>query len=1703
MAEQLLNEEQENQGQEQVTEMPVEAPESAPETTSPESNANVAPQQYNVSEGVSVRIRPRKGSRIPNSPMMLEEAPTEGGVDLLEEPPVFQYQRNEAAEKEEVDTSISILASEGYTPPRTQQEAEVLKKAANDFVMSKKVGEARRTADMMIANSTTPEETMQAIGVLQRAQQGFVTFNELRHEELKQRYKPSSDVFLRSSDEIAANMRYAQFAQKAQDNLWDNTRWWDVAVDVLELVSPTAVISERMDKQQVSGGTSLWNYIDMGGSYEDLAEKLYNTPPEQREKVVRAMIDEIVAQETILFSNGNSLLQADQLSLLQATLEDGFSAFLGDTPTGGVMSGEIGERIFSAIDLLPVAGALAKSGGRGLLNALVRKVFPSEGGRTMAGARPRAGNRVDNAVAADPVKARREMNEKGSVMQEVEKSGLPDYATTSRFIPVQSTDEIATVPVVEYRGKLIPLHEAKKALEDVETKAGGKASRKVVEVDGKVMDYDEFLKTERGANLAKSGKSPRPFTPAEGLRLAIEKGVRYVPRNAVTAPKKAVDNSQAKTLGETVKDFDDRVDNGTPMSNSVDDQLEWSAPDPKRIEESFRDISQTQLIEPEAYLQKSHAVARRIETMTGSSLKHNPADTLWKANDQADSLGDFKIYFGDGDTGFETKEIAEAVGRTALGEDLKAVQKNGRWYLEKTFTHKFDPNKEVGVFNTARVTSANPLFAWFLNPLRKLGAANLSDIWGNIEVNRAVANNILKPAKQALKSLNGKEREFVGKMLGQGDEMQEVFTRQRVLEVFGRTVSDKEYDAYLKVRNVFDAHYDIINNNARKAMEREGYKSMTVGEDLTFGRILTKDQAKEMGQSVYDVNTKTVRSLDEVGDDEVLMFSHVRKQTDDGQQFNLVVGKPDDVSELPYEVIRKRVGHVTRTYQDRKWKVVQYADVTINGVTKRVPRTLGITRLEGEANDILTSLRSKEDLVDADLRVVRTVENPADDIEGFMDDMSNIGYMSSNARKRGSMLLGGVNNPARIADPLESMATAQNRIERELNRDVVRTLEQKFMNTWKDYLVNPYDSSKPLTSFPKEGGLVFKADTPAKVQKQIRNFHDYITTMNGVRQGKFAEYFNSAFTAIEEALYRSTGMKASKGIQKIIDSDVQRAFMKLATNAYIIGRPLFQIPTNLLQTMNIMIRYPVTGTKSAARALLVASALAGRREGGFSGLWKALGKTGYSDEELKLLLDMIDETGIVSTTKGVDDFLSLAEEGMKTAGMQTGMFGMAKKAGSAAAYPLKAALRASSKAQEASINYVNLVAFITEFDNALKNGVKMNAKGKADILNKARQLTQSQNSLDQFGYQQGHNPLQMMFQFVQHVNKLFLDIAVEPYVKLALDRGIVKGNESIFSSSRAVAARTVGLTLAMFGINGAPVGSDVGGNVTNSLREWWIATNGSDLPDEVWDVFQGGLINLMLNGMIDGKVDVTARISPSAAVDMVKGMFDDFSLDVLGAAGGITGTVFDIGSAVKAIWTTPDLTTQEQVMTTLKETASFFSGFKDYEKAQIAKAWLSHPYASTLSGPLRVTYEEAIFSYFSVNSKMVEDLYRNMDYRGSADRSQAEKVSRIMVRQLNRELTEYKEAGKLDYFKILELTEKWSNAAKAHLEAGQQEDVHHYFDLFMLKEGGAGFDNFIKPYIEGLSYENQRRKLRRLREEVQFEEYKEQVDMMLFYMENL
>jgi hypothetical protein len=186
-------------------------------------------------------------------------------------------------------------------------------------------------------------------------------------------------------------------------------------------------------------------------------------------------------------------------------------------------------------------------------------------------------------------------------------------------------------------------------------------------------------------------------------------------------------------------------------------------------------------------------------------------------------------------------------------------------------------------------------------------------------------------------------------------------------------------------------------------------------------------------------------------------------------------------------------------------------------------------------------------------------------------------------------------------------------------------------------------------------------------------------------------------------------------------------------------------------------------------------------------------------------------------------------------------------------------------------------------------------------------------------------------------------------------------------------------------------------------------------------------------------------------------------------------------------------------MAILRESANFFSGMKDLERARIASVWLTQPYNSTLSGSMRVTYDEAIFNAFSVNGKLIEDLYRDANFSGKK-KTDLEETTNVMIRQMNRELTDLKAAGKLNFLETNRVMEKWVKMAKAHVEPGQYDEVRKQFKIFMIESNGAGFRSFIKGYLDGQSIEQQIRSLKRLRNEVRFQDYKQQIDAQLFLL---
>jgi len=1649
--------------------------------------------------------------------------------------------------RDEYERIARSMLGENFRIPKTEEDVLEGIRQVVALIKDKRKENAVKELNDVLVQDVGNDTVIDALTNVQKMENDFVYLSDLVYADNIEKYPVNNPTLLAGVQQVQQNIQLAADIRAQADRIWEGAGLGWIILDALEMILPTFPASESIDKMRsanTEGLTSLAAFFDRGVSADVLADRLAKLPPEQQRAIALKIAADIDRSNSLLGMNTNVLSIVEQLGVLSRIIENNMNA------AGGVSADE---SFWSAVDAATgFTGYGIYKGGKGLFRRLLGR-YEKPDLTVDAAVRYRGIGRADYEGGPRTVD--------GSPQLPVQDRPLaPVEAVVHRGLIISVEDAQKRLESLDLfaSGKLSRAD--RKAL-DVERKQLGAEVSQLLSKESIEQEAQKFIargmSRKNAVRKAKQELQPRvqaleeqrsylndvirqsdtygrAEAEASRLRQALQTNRMLVDPDSIGVQARGTIDVIRNNTGNTVsmkieaarpavrQQYTGFAPDGTPNSqklvqegldpvdvvqrNSVSageiGDLKYTSFSPKAVSESVRSLGNNILVDNIG----NRIVQEGLEVQknSGGNLTHLPGNTLWKQNDDARSVGDFQLFFSNGDAGFESRELAEVAGRLATGETLEAVEINGQWFLRKDFRHFFDARYDTTLFNRNSISGAGGWAKLLLNPLRLLGSGNLTEAWGALEYAKSMATDIMKPAREAIKKLNDQESAALSKLLYKGDEQQKVWTRETASDVLLRPVNDKEWDAYLKSRDVFDRHFDVLNQNVRNQLLRD--KARVVdhpnGDDTLYVRPVKRGELDDVRQ-VLDLRTGKPISIDEASKVEgfTIMRSTSRVDLEEGNFRHVLVqdGTPRD---LPNIVLNKRVGHVTRSYSDRKYKVVQMVDEVVDGVPVKREKAVGIMRLEAEGEDLIVALRGQTKYEDADLRVVPTRENPRDDVEDFLNESELMGYGSNNSRQRGELLVGGNGDVAAIADPLESIGLTQLRLQREMGADAMLALRERFLNTFRDFL------DPRVQGFPRDG-VKFREGVPKAVQNQAKRMHKYIQGMDGLEKGVISKRINEAMEGLEGILYKAKGvplagkLAGTRAFKSVVDADFQRNFMKIATYAFIIGRPLFQIPTNMMQALNIAIRYPVDGTKNMARAIGVFSVLAARESKDFPGMWKGLAKsTGYNDKQMKDLLDLIDESGIVKTTGTVDDFLGAVDDGLANFGRTTNSLdGAMGWAGKAVKAPFALPARASARLQEGSINYVNMVALLTEFDQAVKAGKTLNGATKADILMRTRRLTQSQNSLDQFGYQSGANPLQFMFQFVQHVNKLFFDLVIDPPMKAILDRGVIKGNESIFAESRKVAVMTTLLVGGMFGMNGAPLPSSVSRSTVNGLREFYMEATGSDAPDWLWEIIQGGLINRMVNFAIDGKVDVTSRISPAAFVDMITGMFENgMSLDVLGAFGGITNSIWDIATANTMILSTPDLSTSEKAMAVMKETYSFFSGFKDAEKAYLAYTWMNHPFMGSLSGKMRVTQAEAIMSLFSVNSDLVQEMYSG--FTGASKRKDlADSVSQVFIRQMNRELTELKNAGVLDTQRTMETMRKWSEYAKAHVEPGQYDEVVKNFRIFMVKEQGGGFQSFLRDLTEGTSFEEQRQDLLRLRNSVQFEDWKKQIDGVLQFYE--
>lgn len=1073
----------------------------------------------------------------------------------------------------------------------------------------------------------------------------------------------------------------------------------------------------------------------------------------------------------------------------------------------------------------------------------------------------------------------------------------------------------------------------------------------------------------------------------------------------------------------------------------------------------------------------------QLQKESGGTLYLREDATAIIPNAVENSIGDFKFLFGDLEDGFATRELAEqAMIRGLVGVDRKqVVEKGGKFFIEAQLEHSFNPRMDT----TDLLIDVGEEFAsteFVLDPLRRLGEDVLSGVFALKGYNRSIANKM----QNELEDIFGSSQQ-IRKGLGvAGLSTRKTKNLLKALEETNkdgndwfRTIDDfsgflrmpssqvkDEWFRYMRVHKLMNEVYNIRNSRYRRTLLADNIKYIDIDEG-NLGKVVTNTE----GKKVYVPDTG---ELVDTYDDLTVVRLNTPIPDRKGNLRSYVAINPEKVKELPRQVLNQRKGHIDRFYRDAGWTVKVGRTRVVDDVEQAYESTTHIVQTQKEANEVVAKL--KQENPDLEVRALRSREN--DELDTIYGDSNSVqfGYAGTHTKQRGEVLKGSDGLEAPTAGAIESLSRSIAGVERQLDTDMVNSLRQRFLRQFEPYLA-------------KKGGTPYSArlsdmlDTrtiPADVANAAKQWHNYIEGISRIKQGEF-------FAQIDDLLAGTLGRMI--GIPYNTQK-VSSVLQNLTTQLIIVGRPLFQIPQNLMQMAYVAMKYPVAGAKNAYRIPAVTAALAKETPNNLKLVSTALG---ISDKAAKELVQEIRGSGIWDAVGMSDDFLRMIQRSSVEASPNALTAGSTKLKNT-----ILAPLRVSQSAQEKTLRLVNLAAYLAEYDTqVLKAGKAYNAKTKADIAFQMQKLTQTQNSVNQFAYQDKSEIWSLMFQFSQHVHKLYLDIVADPVYKAVVGKNIGK-TASPFASSRVQAAGTLAATYMLFG----PAG--ILGSMGGEKAKDWIAQIENPY---IREGLEASLLNEMVNGAArslgaEGNVDVASKMNPASFLESlytfhIESVLDGNGLNVFGATGYMSGMVGDLFTSVNTIAGAPTLDPFKKLEYSLREITSVVAGISDAEKAYMAYNMGVYTYRGTLSGSLPVTQYEAIMQAFNLAPAVVEDRFAEISSTGG-EKTKAEKIARVWARQMHRELAD---ANSLE--EMLVIANDFTTYAKASVDPIYHNEVTGALGMYTSDINNQNYFQYILPYINSKDVGDSIFELRALRQEAGTEEMQKQIDEAIEFLEPL
>lgn len=305
-----------------------------------------------------------------------------------------------------------------------------------------------------------------------------------------------------------------------------------------------------------------------------------------------------------------------------------------------------------------------------------------------------------------------------------------------------------------------------------------------------------------------------------------------------------------------------------------------------------------------------------------------------------------------------------------------------------------------------------------------------------------------------------------------GDARREVYTaRELAAGVDGVKLNEKQIEAYFKVRKLVDVMHQARNHEMRNEMVIRGQKNIRITDDMAeIGKPFEDFQsavvslAKNPVDEIFDVaqmkpvpfNKLRLEEEYESGRQLVKLRDASSFQTGDAR-WRYALVDPDDISDLPMNVINYRTGYIPKINLNANYFVKSFSASKIDGIehaadsTKATISTERVFDNRADAERFAEQLTAERGGRGVQFRVLedRQLEKEARALGAGFDEAHSLGgSLYTGARKDEQLLFGFEGKPLETLGSFEAIGRNLSNLSRFIPRNEWRMgLEQKAINT--------------------------------------------------------------------------------------------------------------------------------------------------------------------------------------------------------------------------------------------------------------------------------------------------------------------------------------------------------------------------------------------------------------------------------------------------------------------------------------------------------------------------------------------------------------------------------------------------------------------------------------------------------------------------------